>query len=417
MSAHPRSRLARASPPDTPVQSGTIPLGSLTMPFLTSDGERYPLRLGINTLGGRGADVVAPELTPLAALPPAAEITLHPDETVFIKRLSAIVVVKVDGDTIGATSRGLHDGSVIEIGKNRLIYDAAALEVPVHSGASAPQLGQRRGPSALRSRARLVAVRGGKTFPIAPGGLLIGRDDACHLVVVGKGVSRHHAAVHPDRQGYVLLDQSANGTHVNGVRAAKAQPLAPGDVIRVGTEDFRFESDPVVPGPTEVLPDATGLITVPQETASLNVSAAEANRSSPNSPDHSARPRGPAPAPLASLEVTGGPLGGMRFQIERPVCAIGRAEGSDVRLADETVSASHATLLFKRGTWFVVDLHSANGTFVDDSRIAGERTLPDGCTLRVGSVKMTFHQLATVPRTGGGTRRLGRMFGRLTKLF
>jgi pSer/pThr/pTyr-binding forkhead associated (FHA) protein len=94
--------------------------------------------------------------------------------------------------------------------------------------------------------------------------------------------------------------------------------------------------------------------------------------------------------PTASLEIIRGPFAGASFQIERPVASIGRGEQSDVRLRDESVSSAHATLLRKGDTWYVVDLRSVNGTFVDGYGVAGERELHTGATLRVGAVEMLF---------------------------
>src|SRR5918992_715436 len=70
------------------------------MSFLIADQERYALRPGRNTLGGRGADAVT--LTSLAGLAPAAVITIRPDGTALIQRISAAVIVKVDGGPLGA---------------------------------------------------------------------------------------------------------------------------------------------------------------------------------------------------------------------------------------------------------------------------------------------------------------------------
>jgi pSer/pThr/pTyr-binding forkhead associated (FHA) protein len=124
----------------------------------------------------------------------------------------------------------------------------------------------------------------------------------------------------------------------------------------------------------------------------------------------------PLPRVLASLEVVGGELAGARFQVERPVCAIGRGEQNDVRLADGSVSSSHATLLLKRGTWYVVDLGSANGTFVDGYRVAGERTLSAGCTVRVGTVKLTFRPAHDFSGPPQGTGRVVSIFSRISKI-
>jgi pSer/pThr/pTyr-binding forkhead associated (FHA) protein len=97
------------------------------------------------------------------------------------------------------------------------------------------------------------------------------------------------------------------------------------------------------------------------------------------------------------------------------VCAIGRAENNDVQLAHDSVSASHATLLLKRGTWYVVDLQSANGTYVDGYRVAGERALPEGATLRTGDVTMRLRQLTSVMKPSDPTQAMGGFWRRLSR--
>ena len=54
--------------------------------------------------------------------------------------------------------------------------------------------------------------------------------------------SVHHARIEPRRDGVWLEDlDSTNGTFVNGVKVTRPQKLTPGDVIRVGETDLRFE--------------------------------------------------------------------------------------------------------------------------------------------------------------------------------
>ncbi|HEY8193079.1 MAG TPA: FHA domain-containing protein [Gaiellaceae bacterium] len=54
--------------------------------------------------------------------------------------------------------------------------------------------------------------------------------------------SAHHAKVEPRRDGVWVEDVgSTNGTFVNGVKLSRAQKLTPGDIIRVGETDLRFE--------------------------------------------------------------------------------------------------------------------------------------------------------------------------------
>ncbi len=54
--------------------------------------------------------------------------------------------------------------------------------------------------------------------------------------------SANHARIEPRRDGVWVQDVgSTNGTFVNGARLSKPRRLAPGDVIRVGSTDLRFE--------------------------------------------------------------------------------------------------------------------------------------------------------------------------------
>jgi pSer/pThr/pTyr-binding forkhead associated (FHA) protein len=51
-----------------------------------------------------------------------------------------------------------------------------------------------------------------------------------------------HARIEPRRDGVWLQDlQSTNGTFVNGAKVTRARKLSPGDVIRVGETDLRYE--------------------------------------------------------------------------------------------------------------------------------------------------------------------------------
>jgi len=54
--------------------------------------------------------------------------------------------------------------------------------------------------------------------------------------------SVHHARIEPRRDGVWVEDlESTNGTFVNGIKLTRPQKLTPGDVIRVGETDLRFE--------------------------------------------------------------------------------------------------------------------------------------------------------------------------------
>ena len=73
--------------------------------------------------------------------------------------------------------------------------------------------------------------------------ITIGRD-AGNDIPLGDDdfASVHHARVEPRRDGVWVSDAgSTNGTFVNGRRLARPHRLSPGDVIRVGSTDLRYE--------------------------------------------------------------------------------------------------------------------------------------------------------------------------------
>jgi len=54
----------------------------------------------------------------------------------------------------------------------------------------------------------------------------------------------------------------------------------------------------------------------------------------------------------------------------QPELLIGRDADSDFQLEDETVSGIHARIFFRNSQWMIEDLHSTNGTYINDERIA-----------------------------------------------
>lgn len=91
----------------------------------------------------------------------------------------------------------------------------------------------------------LVALDGpyaGQTFPLTSPATTIGREAGRDIVLALDGsVSRRHARIEEEDGVHVLTDEgSSNGTFVNGVRITR-QPLAPGDVIQMGTGSYRYQ--------------------------------------------------------------------------------------------------------------------------------------------------------------------------------
>lgn len=68
----------------------------------------------------------------------------------------------------------------------------------------------------------------------------------------------------------------------------------------------------------------------------------------------------------------------------RDEAAVGSAEGSGLRVADASVADRHATIRYARGGYYVADLKSAGGTFLNGRRIRRKHELKHGDILRFG---------------------------------
>lgn len=80
----------------------------------------------------------------------------------------------------------------------------------------------------------------GKEFLFDQPAVVIGRTPECDVCVYEAGVSRRHARICADGDGYFIEDLgSSNGTRVNG-SAVKKQPLQSGDLLALGAVVFAF---------------------------------------------------------------------------------------------------------------------------------------------------------------------------------
>jgi len=85
---------------------------------------------------------------------------------------------------------------------------------------------------------------------ILKGDILLGRDDACHVVIQNRQVSRYHARLVNLPEGVQLEDLgSKNGTHVNGQEVLEPILLQDGDVIQIAyAQQFIYlSSDSTLP--------------------------------------------------------------------------------------------------------------------------------------------------------------------------
>ncbi len=69
---------------------------------------------------------------------------------------------------------------------------------------------------------------------------------------------------------------------------------------------------------------------------------------------------------------------------------LGRDTANDVVMDDEEVSARHARISFVDGTFWVEDLQSTNGTFVNGERIRERTKLQNEDLVKIGKTLLQF---------------------------
>jgi pSer/pThr/pTyr-binding forkhead associated (FHA) protein len=116
-------------------------------------------------------------------------------------------------------------------------------------------------------------------------------------------------------------------------------------------------------------------------TRSAQRGAVASGRQRPPKAPKPAKPRKGTPG---TLVVTQGSLAGTTVRLGDAPVTLGRAHDSTLVLDDDYASSRHARLFPSDGQWFVEDLGSTNGTYLDRAKVTGPMPAPLGVPIRVG---------------------------------
>jgi pSer/pThr/pTyr-binding forkhead associated (FHA) protein len=94
--------------------------------------------------------------------------------------------------------------------------------------------------------------------------------------------------------------------------------------------------------------------------------------------------RGGGRAGPRALIVTGGALAGTRVALDGRPIMLGRADDSTLVLDDDYASTRHARISQSGDDWYVEDLGSTNGTYLDRNKVSGPTRVPIGTPIRIG---------------------------------
>jgi ABC transport system ATP-binding/permease protein len=196
--------------------------------------------------------------------------------------------------------------------------------------------------------AGILTVRGaGEVISLPPDRpFVVGRAVACDLVLDDGRVSRRHLMLEPSPDGWTAIDISANGTWHAGQRVQRLR-IQEDCQLRLGAVDGpEVMISPVLPGPEAGGPDGHWT----QKTYIAR-------------PDGASGPMLPDDHPTADSDEP------RTHELRMGRISIGRALTNDIVVGDLMASREHAELLVGRGGTEVVDLSSANGTFVNGHRV------------------------------------------------
>ena len=100
---------------------------------------------------------------------------------------------------------------------------------------------------------------------------------------------------------------------------------------------------------------------------------------------------------MASLFVIQGADQGKRFELKSKPMALGRDQSNPIRLHDTEVSRRHAEVRPVDDSYRIIDLGSANGTFVNGQAVE-QASLRSGDRLQLGQTVMLFNEGAGIER-------------------
>lgn len=213
----------------------------------------------------------------------------------------------------------------------------------------------------------------GKSFPVVGNKVMVGRDSS-DVVLADDTISRQHCYLIRTNDGRIVyVDQSRNGSIVNGKSLHMGQTeIANGTKVEIGMTLMEFHQFYVGAAPAgEARPSR-------RPTAQIEL-------------PHTAASRRPTEAMGVEVAAVGGPDSGKRYPVRLDVTTIGRGEDRDIQLTDESVSRVHATIRFENGGFVIHDDGSSHGTQVNSERVSS-KTLKNGDTVSLGRTTLRFEQ-------------------------
>lgn len=91
--------------------------------------------------------------------------------------------------------------------------------------------------------------------------------------------------------------------------------------------------------------------------------------------------------------------------LKRARTTLGKMPDNDIILDRTNISRRHCQIFLEGNDFFVRDLASRNGTFLDGQKVEGDRPLADGAVIQLGDFSIVFRDAAAAPPRPGDAGR------------
>jgi pSer/pThr/pTyr-binding forkhead associated (FHA) protein len=99
----------------------------------------------------------------------------------------------------------------------------------------------------------------------------------------------------------------------------------------------------------------------------------------------------------------------LELVIEDASSIVGRSDNCDLRVDSSSLSREHARISFRKGAVSVQDLHSTNGTFVNERQIFEETALKVGDVVRFGQERFALQSESSDATVMFDQKSLGKL--------
>ncbi|HEX8035297.1 MAG TPA: FHA domain-containing protein [Ktedonobacterales bacterium] len=221
---------------------------------------------------------------------------------------------------------------------------------------------------------------------------LLGRELDNDIVVDDERTSRHHAEIRWDHGRVQLRDgNSMNGTLLNRQAVRGPVLLKSGDMLELGAQRYRFES--LMSQPVAQTPSSGG------DEAPLDATIRDATIEESDTRKMPGASNGSSVLPPLPIALVGdtGIVTGKRWMVDTALVTIGREPDRDICLPDPSVSRLHAQIVRQRDGYFITDLRSSNGTFLNERQLTAPALLSPNDVLRIGEFVLRCERATDAP--------------------